>query len=376
TTTSLMRDHAQPPVLVDGVRLLAERVADPTLFTRAYRARSEVLVGGPEQFLGRSSTGGAWPLPVRNAYLELPPDPRYRMLAQEALSSLRPEYRDDPWGQALGVALWLEQNTRYSLRSQHASASDPTGSFLFGSRIGYCVHLAHAAAYMMRALGLPSRVAAGYAYPAADRAGGSAILLRGGDAHAWAEVYLDGVGWVAVDPSPATLDPPLPAPDLDLQRLLGELARPEDGRTALQLAEGRRPEAPGRLIAIALLAGALAWAASGFLLKAYRRSAPWLARRDASGRVAYRASLDRLAEAGLHRDHGETREAFAERSRSLSPAFGRLTREHLAARFGNARADPREARDLASTVAREIATRAGWRRWLGLASPWSWTRAR
>jgi transglutaminase-like putative cysteine protease len=54
---------------------------------------------------------------------------------------------------------------------------------------------------------VPARVATGYAVDEAGRQGGSAILIPSGAAHAWPEVYLDGLGWVVTDVHPErTLD--------------------------------------------------------------------------------------------------------------------------------------------------------------------------
>jgi len=372
-TVSLLRDHVQPPVLADGVQFAPAENADPALFTRVYETRSAVLVAPPKDWMGRAAGDPAWPEEVRKLYLETPPDPRYQALAQEVLEQLRPARRGDPAARAIAVYLWLSSNTRYSLRSRHAAATDPTADFLFGDRIGYCVHLAHAAAYLARELGLPARVAAGYAVEAERRASGSALLLRAGDAHAWAEIYLDGIGWMPLDPSPPSLDPPAPAPDIDLQRLLGEMARPKKDKIQPLIARSwRLPTWRETLGALALAFGAAA--AGGYAVKGWRRAAPLFARRDRAARAAYRASLDRLTDAGFTRRLGETREAFA--ARAAAPSFGVLTARHLAARFGRRAADPREALALARAARREMKGTGGLRRIAALVNPWSWRRSR
>lgn len=374
-TISLLRDHVQPPVLADGIGLTPEENADPALFRRTYSTRSHVLVAPPERLFGRRAGDPAWSDEVRRTYLEVPEDPRYRQLAEEILATLRPEYRDDPWARALSVALWLQKNTRYSLRSRHAGATDPTAHYLFGDRIGYCVHLSHAAAFLVRALGVPARVAAGYHYDARDRAGGSALLLRSGDAHAWAEVFLEGVGWVAIDPAPPSLDPPTAAPDLDLQRLLGEMARPHAQRYPRDVQANWRFLTMRQALLATLLFG-LTLVGAGHATKAWRRLAPRFLRSDRAARTAYRVSLDRLAEVGLVRQPGETREAFARRAAPLAPSFERLTALHLGARFGRRPSEPGEARRLARAVAGELAARGGRRRWLGLLAPFRWRASR
>ncbi|MCU0229852.1 MAG: transglutaminase domain-containing protein [Acidobacteria bacterium] len=378
-TVSLVRDHVLPPVLADGFAIGSVPNADPALFRRTYDTRSMVLTAKLPRLLGRSAGAADWSKTLDAAYREAPQDPRYATLAREIDRTLRPEYAGDPWARALAVAIWLEEHTQYSLRSHHAAADDPTASFLFGDRIGYCVHLAHAAAYLLRAMGLPARVAAGYAYEASNRAGGSALLLRAGDAHAWAEIYLEGVGWVPVDPSPPSLDPPLTAPSLDLQRLLGEMARPRASGARRDAPAPYRMPGPGEAL---LVTGSalLAWIGLGHATKLWRRLAPRLARRDRTARLALRAGLDRLGEAGLVRAAGETREAFARRVAGVAPSIVPLTAAHLAARFGDRPADPRAAAELASRVARQRGTspRRGARAtvWWGRLDPWRWVRTR
>lgn len=68
--------------------------------------------------------------------------------------------------------------------------------FLQSARRGYCIHYATAACCLYRALGIPARLCEGFLVSA--RAG-SETIVRAADAHAWVEVWLDGVGWVPVE---------------------------------------------------------------------------------------------------------------------------------------------------------------------------------
>ncbi len=375
-TVALLREHSRPPVLTDGRSLEAAQTADPALFRQAYRSESLVRVGEFADLFGLEAGNPEWSIETLQHYTLAPEDPRYRAIAEEALAALHPAYARDPFAKAVAITLWLQENTRYSLRSKHAGSADPTGSFLFGDRIGYCVHLAHAGVYLMRSLGLPARIGAGYAYEAANRGGGSALLLRAADAHAWAEVYIDGVGWVPLDPSPESLDPEMPMPDADLQRLLGELARPDserlegDERVAWILPSFEQVAATlGVLFTLAVL--------FGLVVKLYRALVARWSRRDQHARLALRASLDRLAELGLRRATGETREHFATRVGELAPSFVDLTAMNLAAHFGRIPADPALAAQLYVATARELARARRARllagRWL---LPWSWMGSR
>ncbi|MEZ5462155.1 DUF3488 and DUF4129 domain-containing transglutaminase family protein [Dokdonella sp.] len=74
--------------------------------------------------------------------------------------------------------------------------------FLFDTRAGYCEHFSSAFVFLMRAAGIPARVVTGYQGGWWNVAG-DYLLVRHSDAHAWAEVWLEGRGWVRVDPTAA-----------------------------------------------------------------------------------------------------------------------------------------------------------------------------
>ncbi|MGH8746524.1 MAG: transglutaminaseTgpA domain-containing protein, partial [Burkholderiales bacterium] len=81
---------------------------------------------------------------------------------------------------------------------------DSVDEFLFDTKAGFCEHFASAFVFLMRAAGVPARVVTGYQ-------GGDVnpvdqiVTVRQSDAHAWAEVYLHGRGWVRVDPTAAAV---------------------------------------------------------------------------------------------------------------------------------------------------------------------------
>ncbi|MGO1769574.1 MAG: transglutaminaseTgpA domain-containing protein, partial [Microbacterium sp.] len=70
---------------------------------------------------------------------------------------------------------------------------------LLEDRSGFCVHYASTFAVMARELGAPARVAVGYA---SRTDGEGATAVRGRELHAWPEIYVDDVGWVAFEPTP------------------------------------------------------------------------------------------------------------------------------------------------------------------------------
>ncbi len=74
--------------------------------------------------------------------------------------------------------------------------------FLFNTRRGFCEHFASAFTMLARAAGIPARVVTGYQGGEYNRMSGY-LLIRQSEAHAWSEVWLEGRGWVRVDPTAA-----------------------------------------------------------------------------------------------------------------------------------------------------------------------------
>ncbi len=378
TTTGLLVDHVRPFALDAPVLFEPHPNAVGMRFQRVYDGISLATAVPYAELLGRAPGSATWGDAEWAHYTAAPSDPRYAEAAQAMLASLAETHRDDPLARAFAVKRNLETSGTYSLKSRHADAEDPVASFLFGDRTGYCVHFAHAAVYLLRALGVPSRVAAGYAVAAADRGGGSSVLIRGLDAHAWPEIQLDGVGWVVVDIAPErVLDAVAPRPDPALQSMLGELLRGTPADLAFA-AEGSRVWPHLADVARALAMLAVAAFALAALVKAERRLAPRFARPQALPRLLYRRALDQLADAGAVRRSGETRERFAGRIGRRAPSFARLTRLHLAGALGGSvRSEPGDLRRLGRTVARETSVSTpAWRRLLGLANPFSWLLVR
>jgi len=133
-------------------------------------------------------------------WLQLPPGFNPRALAQG--QAWRQHYRADP-GAIIDAALALfhDGGFRYTLAPAPLGRNS-VDDFLFGTREGFCEHYASAFTVLMRAAGIPARVVTGYQGGFWNRMG-NYLLVRQSDAHAWSEVWLDGRGWVRVDPTAA-----------------------------------------------------------------------------------------------------------------------------------------------------------------------------
>ncbi len=90
----------------------------------------------------------------------------------------------------------------YTLRPGTSSGAHPIDEFMFQSRRGFCEHYASAFVFMMRAAGVPARVVAGYQGGEVNPIN-KTVIVHQFDAHAWAEVWIEGKGWVRVDPTAA-----------------------------------------------------------------------------------------------------------------------------------------------------------------------------
>jgi transglutaminase-like putative cysteine protease len=78
--------------------------------------------------------------------------------------------------------------------------SETADEFWFDRKQGFCEHIASAFVVLMRGLGIPARIVTGYQGGDFNRIDGY-WMVRQSDAHAWAEVWQEGTGWVRVDPT-------------------------------------------------------------------------------------------------------------------------------------------------------------------------------
>ncbi|MFQ5858105.1 MAG: transglutaminase domain-containing protein [Anaerolineae bacterium] len=161
-----------------------------------YTAVSRPTMASVEELRGASSDYPAW---VLDRYLQLPVDlpARVRQRAQEIVGDA---------GTAYDKAAAIEAAMRvitYSLEVGLPPADrDVVDYFLFDMDAGYCDYFATTMTVLARAVGVPARMATGYATGTYDPELGF-YVVRGLDAHAWVEVYFPDIGWVPFEPTPA-----------------------------------------------------------------------------------------------------------------------------------------------------------------------------
>ncbi|MBI5054166.1 MAG: transglutaminase domain-containing protein, partial [Chloroflexi bacterium] len=144
-------------------------------------------------------------LPIINLYLQLPQNisPRTRALAHQLTRDAKTNY-----DKARTLTDYLQRTYPYDyFPPPQAPNSETVDQFLFVDKRGVCEQYATALVVMLRELGVPSRLAAGfgsgYYNPVTNF-----YEVRASDAHAWVEVYFPEHGWVAFDPTPGWVGDP------------------------------------------------------------------------------------------------------------------------------------------------------------------------
>ncbi|NOZ48547.1 MAG: transglutaminase domain-containing protein [Chloroflexi bacterium] len=132
-------------------------------------------------------------------YLQLPPDipPRVYKLARTLGARL-----DNAYDQARAIEAYLRRY-RYNLQVPSPPVQrDVVDWFLFDLRQGYCDYYATSMVVMARSLGIPARLAIGYAPGTLDPETGWMTVTEA-DAHSWPELYFEGLGWIPFEPTAA-----------------------------------------------------------------------------------------------------------------------------------------------------------------------------
>ena len=167
-----------------------------------YSMRSFVSIATNEDL---KTAGSKYSGFMKDHYLQLPSDLPQRV---RDLSHHLTEDAKTPFDKALTIQDYLRGPTfEYSQDIDKPSmGSDGTDYFLFESRKGYSDYYASAMAVMLRSVGVPTRLAAGYA-PGVSEDGGPRRAVRDSDSHGWAQVYFPGHGWIDFEPTPNWADP-------------------------------------------------------------------------------------------------------------------------------------------------------------------------
>lgn len=175
--------------------------------------------------------GETYPDWVSERYLQLPETVTDRTLG---LAETITEGLENPYDKAVAITRWLRSNIEYSRVTDAPPENvEPIDWFLFEYGVGFCNYYASAEVVMLRSLGIPARIAAGFAR-GEYQPSTATYEVYSEDAHSWPEVYFPGVGWVEFEPTVA--QPVLTRPSgesADEDGLGGYQPEPNGGSDAL-----------------------------------------------------------------------------------------------------------------------------------------------
>ena len=190
--------------------LAALHAAKPLRAGETYQARSSLSTATIAQLRAASAD---YPLWVTDRYLQIPSTVTTRtlQLAHQIASGM-----DNPYDIVAAVTTYLRTHIQYSETIPTPPPDqEPLDWFLFDLRQGFCSYYASTEVILLRSLGIPARLAVGFAQGERqdDESEGDIYLVRQRDTHAWPEVYFPGLGWVEFEPT---------ASQLPIHRRLGE----------------------------------------------------------------------------------------------------------------------------------------------------------
>ena len=101
------------------------------------------------------------------------------------------------------IETYLASNYDYTLTpGDPIEGNDFIDTFLFENKQGYCTYFASALAVLTRSIGIPSRYVEGYAMPQSPGNPKNTYIITNKSAHAWVEVYFEGIGWIRFEATP------------------------------------------------------------------------------------------------------------------------------------------------------------------------------
>ena len=212
---------ANAPHLSDSPLQAWERApGDPAFFT-AEVGTYTVLSRTPDPTVldlrASSPVTGPLPLEISQHYLPLPDT------VPERVSDLARQVAGDGptrYDQALAIERYLRIYPYTLDLPEPPPGRDLVDYFLFERQEGYCDYYASAMVVMARAVGIPARLASGYAQGTYDHDAGHWVVTER-DGHSWVEVYFQSIGWVEFEPTAG-----LPALDRPGGREAADLALP------------------------------------------------------------------------------------------------------------------------------------------------------
>ncbi len=175
--------------------ILGYYINPPLENNEVYRFETVLAVPTYEEL---STAGTEYPEWVEKRYLQLPEGISERMIE---LSRQITDDKPTPYDKAVAVTQYLRSNIAYQATIPTPPRKmDPIDWFLFDYKKGFCNYSASAEVLLLRAAGVPARLAVGYAQGTPANSG-EGFVVQEDDSHAWPEVYFPNYGWIPFEPT-------------------------------------------------------------------------------------------------------------------------------------------------------------------------------
>ncbi|MDD2923018.1 MAG: transglutaminase domain-containing protein [Anaerolineales bacterium] len=189
-------------------RLITMPATDSTFNVTAWLASSKLtagdtyalraLIANPSVVELRGAEG-EYPQWVKDQYLQVPIElePQLRELAERATQS-----QDTPYDKAQAITAFLRNEIEYATKITDSppAGADPVMWVLSDYKKGFCMYSASAEVLMLRSLGIPARMAVGFAEGKFDAQRDRYVVARL-NSHAWPEAYFPNIGWIEFEPT-------------------------------------------------------------------------------------------------------------------------------------------------------------------------------
>ncbi len=177
---------------------------------------------------------------VHETYTQVPDETRQAL--SDILSELVGEEDADPYQYIPQVLEYVSTSARYDLNTPAVpDGEDFVSWFLHDSETGYCVHYATAATILLRCLGVPARYVTGYYTDVYEN---EWTTVTSDDAHAWVEIYLNGIGWLVLDPTPAADTPAQTVPEETVTAATDPIDTPQEDTPPADTEPPAAPDIP------------------------------------------------------------------------------------------------------------------------------------
>ena len=177
---------------------------------------------------------------VHETYTQVPDETRQAL--SDILSELVGEEDADPYQYIPRVLEYVSTSARYDLNTPAVpDGEDFVSWFLHDSETGYCVHYATAATILLRCLGVPARYVTGYYTDVYEN---EWTTVTSDDAHAWVEIYLNGIGWLRDDPTPAADTPAQTVPEETVTAATDPIDTPQEDTPPADTEPPAAPDIP------------------------------------------------------------------------------------------------------------------------------------